>query len=273
MNININSGIYEIVNILSGKKYIGSSVNMPRRFKQHIYKLNNNIHDNSYLQSSWNKYGSNSFIIQPICYYPKELLIFIEQRCVDTFFLEYNMCKKVVTSCLGVKRSEHTKQKLSKSLTGKKLSLERIEENRIRMFGKKYALGYKFTEEQRKIASKSRLGNKCALGHKLSDEVKKKISTSRSGGHISEKHKEILRISNTGRKHTDEAKKKIGDARRGIPISNEMKSKLGRKVIDKSNNIIYSTIVLAAQAIGIEKAALYAQLHGFNKNKTPMEFL
>lgn len=54
-------GIYCIENKVNNKKYIGLSHNIENRWKSHIRALNCNKHINSYLQSSWNKYGENSF--------------------------------------------------------------------------------------------------------------------------------------------------------------------------------------------------------------------
>ena len=66
MNFLINSddkvvGIYCIKNIISGKMYIGSSINIECRWKQHRYQLNTNRHKNHYLQHSWNNHGEGSF--------------------------------------------------------------------------------------------------------------------------------------------------------------------------------------------------------------------
>ena len=66
MNLLINSddkvvGIYCIKNVISGRMYIGSSINIAGRWKQHRYQLNTNRHENHYLQNSWNKHGEGSF--------------------------------------------------------------------------------------------------------------------------------------------------------------------------------------------------------------------
>ena len=55
------SGIYCIENKINNKKYIGQSQNIKTRWNSHIRKLDKNIHDNKYLQSSWNKYGKDNF--------------------------------------------------------------------------------------------------------------------------------------------------------------------------------------------------------------------
>lgn len=51
-------GIYCIENKINGKKYIGQSINIENRFKQHIKLLKANIHFNQYLQNTYNKHGN-----------------------------------------------------------------------------------------------------------------------------------------------------------------------------------------------------------------------
>ena len=55
-------GIYCIENLTTEKKYIGQSHNIYNRWGKHQSELNNNIHDNDYLQKAWNKYGEDDFI-------------------------------------------------------------------------------------------------------------------------------------------------------------------------------------------------------------------
>lgn len=59
-------GIYCIENIDTHKKYIGQSKNIYKRWVDHKWALNNNIHDNDYLQKAWNKYGSEHFVFNII---------------------------------------------------------------------------------------------------------------------------------------------------------------------------------------------------------------
>jgi group I intron endonuclease len=58
---NMNCGIYKIENIKNNKIYIGSSVNLKNREYSHFRMLRKNIHDNEYLQNSYNKYGQDNF--------------------------------------------------------------------------------------------------------------------------------------------------------------------------------------------------------------------
>lgn len=55
------SGIYKIVCYNNNKFYIGSSVNINKRLKEHKSSLNRNKHPNSRLQKDWNKYGESNF--------------------------------------------------------------------------------------------------------------------------------------------------------------------------------------------------------------------
>ena len=53
--------IYEIRNIINGKRYIGCSKDVTVRFIKHKSRLKNNKHKNSYLQNAYNKYGESNF--------------------------------------------------------------------------------------------------------------------------------------------------------------------------------------------------------------------
>jgi hypothetical protein len=55
-------GIYIIYNKVNNKCYVGQTINLRKRKKEHRTKLNTNIHDNKYLQRSCDKYGLDSFI-------------------------------------------------------------------------------------------------------------------------------------------------------------------------------------------------------------------
>lgn len=61
----IISGIYKIV-CYNNKFYIGSSINIDKRIKDHIRSLNKNKHHNSHLQRAWNEYGENNFKFEVI---------------------------------------------------------------------------------------------------------------------------------------------------------------------------------------------------------------
>lgn len=115
------SGIYEIKNVLNNHRYIGSSINIYKRFNEHINALRNNRHHSNYLQRAWNKYGEKHFIFNILeeCESIKETLLLIEQKYLD-LKPEYNICCFASCSTLGFKHSEETKRKISILHKGKK---------------------------------------------------------------------------------------------------------------------------------------------------------
>jgi group I intron endonuclease len=57
----MTTGIYCIENIENNHKYIGKSHTIEKRWREHVWCLNAQTHDNSYFQRAWNKYGERSF--------------------------------------------------------------------------------------------------------------------------------------------------------------------------------------------------------------------
>lgn len=91
-------GIYKILNLTSKDIYIGSSVDVFRRFKTHKQKLKNNNHHSIVLQRAWNKYGKDSFQFQIIEYCTKDDLIIREQYYLDKLKPKYNILTKAYSS-------------------------------------------------------------------------------------------------------------------------------------------------------------------------------
>jgi predicted GIY-YIG superfamily endonuclease len=57
------SGLYQIINIVNNKMYIGSAVNLRRRIHKHYYELNKGVHVNEHLLRAFVKYGIENFEI------------------------------------------------------------------------------------------------------------------------------------------------------------------------------------------------------------------
>lgn len=66
MNIMITSGVYKIICLANSRFYIGGSVDISRRWREHKLMLNKGIHHTKRLQASWNKYGEKSFIFEVV---------------------------------------------------------------------------------------------------------------------------------------------------------------------------------------------------------------
>ena len=80
------SGIYCIENLISGKRYVGQSINIYNRWTDHIPQLNKHKHHNSHLQASWDKYSQEAFIFYVLEKCKMEDLDDREQYWID----EYN---------------------------------------------------------------------------------------------------------------------------------------------------------------------------------------
>jgi group I intron endonuclease len=53
------SGIYQIVNNTTEKRYVGYASNIRQRLKGHVSDLSLKKHANNYLQKAWDKHGQN----------------------------------------------------------------------------------------------------------------------------------------------------------------------------------------------------------------------
>ena len=99
------TGVYEIKNIVDGRRYVGSAINIFRRWQKHKDPLRKNKHYNLKLQRAWNKYGESSFVFSVLLWCSKENLIRYEQLCIDglnTYHDGYNAAP-LAGSCLGAK--------------------------------------------------------------------------------------------------------------------------------------------------------------------------
>lgn len=153
-----NSGVYEIVNTSNGDRYIGSAVNLRKRWHVHRYKLKNDIHHSRHLQHAFDKYGAEVFQFKPLLICDKAQLVLYEQLVLNAFSPKYNILptagssigwkptvetrEKIRAKAIGRKWTDEAKAKLSATTKGRK----RPEES-IRMMGNKYAVGLKHTEE------------------------------------------------------------------------------------------------------------------------------
>ena len=167
---NKNCGIYKITNTVTGKFYIGSAVNIKRRWAEHRSQLGANKHGNRHLQNSWNKHGEDSFTFEVLECCEKERLIEREQFYIDNEKPAYNI-SPTAGNTLGVKRTDETKRKISEAKKGKVRSDETKRKMSEAKKGEKNAFyGKHHTDESKRKISEAKKGKV------RSDETKRKIS-------------------------------------------------------------------------------------------------
>lgn len=119
----MNQGIYTITNVLTGKRYVGSSSRIQRRWRDHRKALSKGTHHCSHLQRAWNKYGSEKFVFEIVedttDYFVRE------QSWLDATprDLQYNT-SPTAGSPLGMKLTAEQCSKISKALKGMAKSAE-----------------------------------------------------------------------------------------------------------------------------------------------------
>lgn len=189
----MNSGIYQIKNIINNKYYVGSAVDLNKRWKSHKYALDKGIHHNSILQNAWNKYGEKSFNFVLIENVGKENLISKEQYYLDTLKPEYNICS-IAGSPAGRRLSTNTKLKLSIANTGEKHP----------MFGKNRSKesNLKTSNSMKGIVHSEESRLKMSISTK--ERFKNKKNHPNYGKHLSEETRQKIRLSLVGKKHSIE---------------------------------------------------------------------
>lgn len=134
------SGVYQIYNTVNGKRYIGSSIHIEQRFKEHLRNLRANKHANAHLQNAWNKYGEHSFVFEEIELCEPDQCLKIEQEYIDYYYAAdrkfgYNI--DPYADHAGNTLSEETRKKISEKAKGRKWSKEQRENWSKIMTGRK----------------------------------------------------------------------------------------------------------------------------------------
>ena len=216
-------GVYKILNRCNGKFYIGSSVNIERRFDSHRKDLIAGTHNNKYLQRAWNKYGSENFefiVIEEV----RDLNILRDR---ETFYLQSTNCTDHAVGYnlladanigLGVHASEEVRRKISDACSGskngnygRKHTDEELNKIRVNRWGENYV------RKPRKQYIRKTPEQLAALRKKQSERMKNRI--------VSDETREKIRQSRIGKKASPELRKKFSESRSGSKNSNSRLTK------------------------------------------------
>lgn len=158
----MRTGIYQIRNLINGKRYIGSVAERrgwKHRWEKHRRTLREDIHHSHHLQHAWNKHDESSFVFEILEECLPEQCIEREQHYLDIVLfassndsrfdkLGYNICRIAgIGNRLGVKHTKESKLKMSIARKGRPLS----KQHRKNLSGNKnHFYGKQHTEETKK---------------------------------------------------------------------------------------------------------------------------
>lgn len=197
-------GIYGILNIETGRIYVGSSTRMKRRWLEHRRTLNLGRHHNQWLQRSWNHHGPENFIFYVIA-----------QGCSmnELAAMETGYIQKFRADTTGIFNSALVADRPPSS-RGRPISIEQRKKISLALTGRPRP------PEVRQAISKS---NK---GKSFSKISRDKMSASKLGRPLSSAHRSKLSEVRTGKPCREETRRKIGDANRGRTATLETRAKL-----------------------------------------------
>ena len=173
-------GIYQITNIVNGKRYIGKSKDIRRRWTIHVQLLRRKEGTNAKLQHAWTKYGEDSFTFQILEIVEDEAELAAREKClVESHSPEYNLAVILDASW---NFTYEVRKKMRDAKLGKPASIS------------KEALA----ERNRKISEanrgRKRTGSELERirSYRASDSTKQKLSLAMKGKKLSDKTKQKL---------------------------------------------------------------------------------
>ena len=123
-------GVYWYRNKINDKRYIGSTRDFEVRWAYHEWKLENNKHENRYLQKAWNKHSKANFVWEIVekVEDDREAALNREQYYLDLWWdtgLLYNISRKANCICFedGHLPAEH-RANISEALMGHEVTQE-----------------------------------------------------------------------------------------------------------------------------------------------------
>lgn len=228
-------GLYVIQDYTVGKAYIGSSVDLDRRMREHNFRLNKKTHPNIHLQKAYNREHKLIGVIIPVDTYDRDKILSYEQELLNEFVGKNN--------CYNIAKDATAPGK------DRVITDEYREKCRIASLGR--GLGLKHSTER---INKNRLGH---IGLKQSEETIIKRIT--NPGFINRDTSGIAKSTIetwTGRKHTEESKQKQSVAAKlRDPLLVRAKVEAMSKAVSipvTVNDVQYLSISDAAKAHGID---------------------
>lgn len=196
-------GIYQIYNIANGKCYVGQSVDIKTRRREHFSALKYGRHYNKGLQADYTKQVAEDFEFRILETGVPEALLDARERLWISFYKSdrerfgYN---RDSGGTVSRKLSLEARLKLSVANTGKKVSAETRRKISEANTGKVLSL-----ETRKKISEAN-------VGKRLSVETRRRMSVAKQGVAPSASARAALIEACTGRHASDDTRKKMSES-------------------------------------------------------------
>lgn len=197
-NIDHDSGVYIIKQKSTNKVYVGSAVNIFKRWLEHFRVLKKGCHHSILLQRAFDKSGHDDFVfivIEFVC--ENKDLLNIEQYWIDKLHsssIEYGFnINKTAGNRLGTTHSEESKQRMSNRRKGVGKGIPLSNEHKLKI--SKSHIGIKASEKTKNKMSDSA---KLRVGRPVSNETKEKIRAANIGTKrppVTQEHRQKLSIA------------------------------------------------------------------------------
>lgn len=173
------AGVYEIVHVPTGRRYVGSSIDMRARWRKHRVSLRRCGHHSIALQRAWSKYGGGEFSFRPLLICNREMAIFYEQRAIDVLRPEFK-CSPTAGSQLGYRHRAETVQKMKAAAVGRPSSFK----------------GFRHSTESRRAIAENRKGKPSGP---FTETRRRKISEALKGRPVSPERRAMIAATLAGR--------------------------------------------------------------------------
>jgi len=238
-------GIYAIENMQNGKRYVGSSRNMERRIKAHVWQLRNDRHHSAHLQAAWGAYGEEAFCFISVmrCGSEDDLLAAerLEIEMHNSVENGYNMTSIPESPMRGKKHSDETRAKMRAARANRPpISEETRERHRASATEReqqKRESGFEVSVETRRKLSEAGKGREVSVetrskisaansGIALTKEHRQKLSAAHAGMVLTEEHRAAISRGLAGRIQSEETRKKLSEKHAGKVMSQEAREKM-----------------------------------------------
>lgn len=264
----MDSGIYLITCTGNSKQYVGSSNNIPYRWRKHREKLASGRHWNRFLQRSWNKYGAEAFeyAVLEVVDDPAQLRI-REQHWIDTLHPEFNLspfANRPTTT--GFTYSEESRERMS---AAQRAAWARLtDEERTARYA---TLSHPHTEETKQLLSE-RTKQAHADGKLNTEEARAKLRAvqgRRWATHRVKKAAERIEWE-AGREQREQARRgKLRIANTGKRLTEEQKAKVRAAATEQWNDPEYRAKHQAAVREAMQRPDVLQRLSDSHKGYVP----